>query len=127
MNGSYLSIMSECLNCKKPIETHTGRRPRKFCSDNCRATYNSKNRPKTKKWVQQKTFEKVVKEKDEIIANLKAQILGQPKINPIPQKTKETVVLPTRNQSSEKPQRLEGEHPLDYAERVNEWKKSLNK
>lgn len=28
--------MGNCLRCKKEIEANTGRRPRKYCSDNCR-------------------------------------------------------------------------------------------
>ena len=70
--------MSKCLQCDAPIESYTGRRPKKFCSDGCRATYHKKPRPK--KNVTRDTFEKVVKEKAELameLAKFKANHVGK--------------------------------------------------
>lgn len=71
--------MNKCLQCGVDIESYTGRRPKKFCSDGCRATYHKKPRPK--KNVTRDTFEKVVKEKAELemeLAKFKASHVGEP-------------------------------------------------
>jgi len=70
--------MNKCLQCGVDIESYTGRRPKKFCSDGCRATYHKKPRPK--KSVTRGTFEKVVKEKAELameLAKFKANHVGE--------------------------------------------------
>ena len=42
--------MGNCLRCKKEIEVNTGRRPRKYCSDNCRQRdYQGKKKEKVAK------------------------------------------------------------------------------
>ncbi len=64
--------MSNCLNCDTPIETNTGRRPKKYCSDICRATHYQKNKPKEKKFVQSATHEAVLKENKELKTQLEA-------------------------------------------------------
>lgn len=54
--------MSKCLNCETQIETNTGRRPKKYCSDICRATHYQKNKPKEKRFVQMATYSSVLEE-----------------------------------------------------------------
>lgn len=68
--------MSKCLQCAKPIESYTGRRPKKFCSDTCRATYHQKPRPKTS--VLRKTFEDVV-EKNKALETQLSELLSKNK------------------------------------------------
>lgn len=62
--------MSKCLNCGVPIETNTGRRPRKFCGDNCRATYHQKHKPKERKFVQRATYERIFEKNKELESRL---------------------------------------------------------
>ena len=71
--------MSKCLQCGVAIESYTGRRPKKFCSDTCRATYHQKPRPK--KNVLRATFDNVVKEKAALemeLAKFKANHVAEP-------------------------------------------------
>lgn len=68
--------MSKCLQCDAPIESYTGRRPKKFCSDTCRATYHQKPRPKTS--VLRKTFEDVM-EKNKALETQLSELLSKNK------------------------------------------------
>jgi hypothetical protein len=99
--------MIGCLNCNKEINPQTGRRPKKFCSDKCRAAYNAKNRNKEPKWVQRETFEKLMEENK----RLKEQIQASAKPSestPIPQEKPKT-----------KPPKSKEPEPLDSGETSN--------
>lgn len=37
-------MIKKCLNCDKEFEQPEGKREKKFCSDNCRAAFNQKNK-----------------------------------------------------------------------------------
>lgn len=60
--------MSKCLQCGVAIESYTGRRPKKFCSDTCRATFHQKPRPK--KSVLRTTYEEVFNRNKELETQL---------------------------------------------------------
>lgn len=62
----------ECRNCNKPIENTPGRRPKIFCSDNCRAKHWQKLFPK------KEITKPAIKEK---VEKLK-QVVSKIKMNP---------------------------------------------
>jgi hypothetical protein len=97
--------MIGCLNCNKEINPQTGRRPKKFCSDKCRAAYNAKNRNKEPKWVQRETFEKLMEENK----RLKEQIQASAKPS-------EPAPIPQEKQKTKLPQAKETHKPLDTGE-----------
>lgn len=53
--------MSNCLNCGKEVQKTEGKRPKKFCSDTCRATFHNKNKKKEPKYVLLETHQAVLK------------------------------------------------------------------
>ena len=71
--------MSNCLNCQKAVQNTEGKRPKKFCSDKCRATYHNKNKAKESKYIQLKTHEGIVQDLRARIKLLEAQISAQSK------------------------------------------------
>ena len=71
--------MSNCKHCGKPIEEHTGRNKRKYCSKECRTTYLNANKPKKRAMVKLLTHEKVLKENEA----LKALVAELRKNNPV--------------------------------------------
>lgn len=64
--------MSNCKQCGKEIESHTGRRPKKFCNEVCRIAYFNANKPKERAMVKKATYDAVVAERD----HYKAIVLG---------------------------------------------------
>jgi endogenous inhibitor of DNA gyrase (YacG/DUF329 family) len=62
----------KCINCGKEVPQKEGRRQRKFCDNNgkCRVAYFHKTHPKEKKYVLKERDEAVVKERDELKAQL---------------------------------------------------------
>jgi hypothetical protein len=91
----------KCLNCGKEISKIEGKREPKFCGSTCRSNYWQKqNRLKITKIVSAK----IIKEDNKPIAKFVLEV-----------------------EDNQKPIKQEGENSIDYAGRVNEWKKSLNK
>jgi hypothetical protein len=129
--------MIGCLNCGKEINPETGRRPKKFCSDKCRASFNAKNRNKEPKWVQRETYEKLMEENKRLKEQIQAIAKPAPQemvVNPVktvktklPQ-SKESPKPPISINSEDPiPVKQDGEDALDFAVRKNEWKKRQNK
>lgn len=71
--------MSNCKQCNKPIEEHTGRNKRKYCSVDCRTIYLNANKKKDRAMVKLKTHEAVLKEN----AALKDLVAELRKNNPV--------------------------------------------
>ena len=73
--------MTSCPNCKKEFEEKTGRRPKRFCSENCKDTF----------W----NFQKRIAAKD--VAPKKVQDLSKPntEVKPVEQ-PKTNYVVDTR-------------------------------
>jgi hypothetical protein len=69
-------------------------------------------------------YDKIIKERDARIAQLEAKISALEQNKPIPPDSKETPVKPIIVEDGGKPVRIDGESVLDYAFRVNEWKKN---
>jgi hypothetical protein len=105
-------LMNKCLNCSKPIEQEDKtRREKKYCNATCRAAYHQKKNAGKKKYVRIETYQKL---KEELDAIKKGNIVS----------AEIKIDVPVKHEiKNEKPKRLEGEDPFDYAFRVNEWKK----
>lgn len=56
---------NECLSCGARL---TGRLGKKFCSDQCRATYHNQQKPKEEKWIHQ--LNKRLRKNRSILKNL---------------------------------------------------------
>lgn len=69
--------VKKCLNCGKEVEQVEGKRERLYCNPSCKASYFRKNKPKEKKYIQIKTFEKLLKENKALKEELSIQ-----RINP---------------------------------------------
>ncbi len=123
--------MSECLNCGKQIEAYTGRRAKKYCSSACKQAYFQKNKKKEPKYVLLTTYKDEIEKRDARIKLLEAQISAQSENKAKYQnnlkeaKTWTSVPADAVFVLNSKPVRLPNEDALDYAGRVNEWKKSL--
>lgn len=100
----------ECPVCKKEFNEHTGRRPKRFCSESCKVkffnakkTVQKNNQPENKKEVE-KQITTVVEPKVIQMRNETQPVAETDCIPP----------MPTRNP---------GEDAFDFAARKNEWKK----
>lgn len=60
--------MSNCKNCNKELIQTEGKRPKKFCDNTCRSAHHRATKPKERKYIQRKTYDKLQAE----IAKLKA-------------------------------------------------------
>lgn len=89
--------MNKCLNCGKEISQTPKKRERRFCDSTCRSNYWQKQNR-----INNTTIESVKIEKKD-------------------NKTVTKVVLNV----NDKPVRKTGENSVDYAFRINEWKKTL--
>jgi hypothetical protein len=66
--------MNYCLNCGIEVKKTEGKRPKKFCNNVCRATFHNKNKKKEPKYVLLSTHEAALKEREERINALEAEI-----------------------------------------------------
>jgi hypothetical protein len=105
-----------CRDCKKYVEQTPGKRAKEFCNSTCRSNFWQKEDRK-KKVSNPKAQIKYLNENTSTVSN---KTKPAPKIKiPIDTAKKENRSL---NQA-ERPQRLPNEGVIDYAGRINEWKK----
>ena len=98
--------MTNCPQCGNQFDEKTGRRPKKFCSDEC----------KVKWWNEQRSV-KVDAKKPETtqIKDLNGKTTGTTDLTKEPPKSNYAInTIPTRNP---------GEDAFDFAARKNEWKR----
>ena len=71
--------MDNCKHCNKPIESHTGRRPKLYCNDVCRNAYFNAQKGKESTKVWKSTYDEVVLENKALKARIKElEILANP-------------------------------------------------
>ena len=70
--------MSNCKHCNKPIESHTGRRPKQYCDKNCRNAYFNAQKDKISTKVWKSTYDEVVAENKALKARIKELLSANP-------------------------------------------------
>jgi hypothetical protein len=71
--------MSNCLNCGDPLKHIEGRRPKKYCDNNCRQAYWQKNnKSKEPQYVKFSTFKELKDKFDELSKEVKIQDATKP-------------------------------------------------
>ena len=130
--------MKKCLECKKEFEPKS--QLAAFCSNKCRQKAYRKNVSELLKEARNGKIvsAKVIKEDGQHKAEIKIELpefkekdiiaiaTNATKNKPKSEEFKKEVYKANIVYKSEKPQKMEGEDSIDYAFRVNEWKK-LNK
>lgn len=100
-----------CPECKKEVEQTEGKRPKVFCNSSCRSNF----------WQKAKRREGGAVVKNKTQGGSKIQNLNNPtKTNEMPEKQPKTNY--TIN-TTDRPRRRDGEDAIDFAGRLNEWKK----
>lgn len=102
----------DCLNCTKQIPQTPGKRRKDFCNSTCRSNYWQKQKRKEKKIVPTIAINDLTQPN----LNVKHVTLPPPKTNFVVDTTKKKDIPPM-------PVKNEGEHPIDFAERKNDWKR----
>lgn len=123
--------MSNCLNCTKELEPKEGKREKKFCNDNCRASYYSKNtKKKEPKYVQFKSFqslkEQLDKAKEENVAlrskiDYKATDKESYEGKSVNTATIDEVGLTEQAKPANYPEKIKGESGFDYRVKCAVW------